>query len=153
MRQMTDEEKTELKKRKDRFDVFRKECMPVLHDFANILGCESPHEILIVPEKFLPYISKYMAAQDVSDSNRIWLMTRIGYFIGEWLVGKFDGCWVVDESVESKTFSRYVIGEFGGAGAGKVIDPFSLAQAYVDTRPPRNLIEQLDLVVNSFEDS
>lgn len=153
MRDMTDEEKAELKKRKDRLDVFRQERMPVLHDFAKVLGCESPHEILIVPEKFLLYISKYMEAQDVSDDSRTWLLTRIGYFIGEWLVSRFDGCWVVDESVESKTFSRYVIGEFGSSGSGKVIDPFSLAQAYVDTRPPRKLIEQLDAVVNSFEDS
>lgn len=145
---MTTKEKLELEKRKNGFDSFRKERMPILHGFAEMLGCESPHEILIAPEKFLPYIDKYMEMQDVSDNNRIWLLTRIGYFIGELLIGKFDGCWMVDEEIESKTFARYVIGELEGE-VGKVIDPFLLAQVYVDTPPPRKLIEQLGAATNS----
>ena len=150
MRNLTAEEKTKLEKRKAGFDAFRDERMPVLHRFSEILGCPNPHEILIMPEKFIPYISKYMEEQDVEGDNYTWLLTRIGYFIGELLVSKFDGCWMVDERVDSDSFSRYVIGEFGYSETGKVIDPFLLAQVYVDTPPPRNLVEQLDAVAKSF---
>ncbi|BBP59831.1 hypothetical protein [Pseudomonas sp. St316] len=150
MREMTVKEKDELERRKIGFDTFRKERMPILHNFAEILGYESPHEILIVPEKFLPYISKYMELQDVSDENRSWLLTRIGYFVGELLASKFDGCWIVDEEIDSSTFSKYVIGDFGGGGSEKVVDPFFLAQTYVDTLPPRSLIEHVDAVIRLF---
>ena len=145
---MTAKEKLELEKRKNGFDAFRKERMPILHGFAEILGCENPHEILIAPEKFLYYIDGYMEMQDVTNANRTWLLTRIGYFIGEFLISKFGGCWMVDEGVGSKTFARYVVGEFEGE-AEKVIDPFFFAQTYVDTPPPRSLIEQVDAATNS----
>jgi hypothetical protein len=150
MRELTAAEKAELEKRKAGFAMFREERMPVLHKFAEILECPEPHEILIMPEKFLPYISKYMEEQVIQGDNRTWLLTRIGYFIGELLVSKFDGCWMVDERVDSDTFSRYVVGEFAGMSPEKVIDPFQLAQIYVDSAPPRSLVKQFEDIVKKF---
>ncbi len=146
MRDLTAAEKAKLKRRKIEFTAFREERMPILHKFAEILGCPESHEILIMPEKFLPYISKYMEGQFVQGDNRTWILTRIGYFIGELLVSKFDGCWMVDERVDSDTFSHYVIGEFVGMDPEKVIDPFLLAKIYVDSTPPRNLVEQFEAI-------
>lgn len=135
-----------LENRKAEFENFRKERLPVLHKFAEILGCQNPHEILVTPEKFLPYISEYMKNQSIADDNRIWILTRIGYFIGELFISKFDGCWMLDDRIESKTFSRYVIGQFTSYAPEKVIDPFAWAQIYVDAEPPRNLSEHVTML-------
>jgi hypothetical protein len=102
----------DIEKQKEHFDAFREERMPVLHDFAQKLGFQNPHEILINPESFLEPISSWLSDQDVSDDAKNWIIIRIGYFLGELFVEKHGGCWSVCEAPSSRYYGHYVICEF-----------------------------------------
>ncbi|GAA3915718.1 hypothetical protein [Litoribacillus peritrichatus] len=97
---------------KERFEAFRNERMPVLHEFSQNLGFQNPHEILINPMAFLEPLSNWLSDQDISEESRNWIIVRIGYFIGELFAVKHDGCWSVCEAKSSRYYGHYVVGEF-----------------------------------------
>ncbi|KQQ53631.1 hypothetical protein ASF84_17625 [Pseudomonas sp. Leaf127] len=122
------------------FDAFRSERLPVLHEFCTSLGFAEPHEVLIRPERFLPLLDDGFRHAHISEQNRAWFITRIGYFIGEYLVCRYQGCWQVDTVPGSPTFARYGVGDFSFAEPqGVMIDPFEIAQGYADSPAPRDL--------------
>ncbi len=131
------------------FENFRKERLPVLHKFAEILGFSDPHVILLNPENFVSGVSDYFETRIVEGDDKVWLLTRVGYFVGELLVCKYDGCWFVDEDSASSTFARYVVGDFSDH-PNKIVDPFELAKVYVDTPAPRSLKKQLESFFLTF---
>lgn len=102
----------DLEKQKERFELFRKERLPVLHDFSEKLGFQNSHEILINPMAFLDPISSWLSEQEISDEAKNWIIVRIGYFIGELFAVKHNGCWSVCESPGSRYCGHYVVGEF-----------------------------------------
>lgn len=102
----------DLELQKDRFESFRQERMPVLHEFSKNLGFQNPHEILINPMAFLEPISNWLSDQEISEESKNWIIVRIGYFIGELFAVKHDGCWSVCEAQSSRYYGHYVVGEF-----------------------------------------
>lgn len=92
----------DIEKQKERFESFRKERMPVLHDFSQKLEFQNPHEILINPQAFLEPISSWLSEQEISKEARNWIIVRVGYFLGEFFVEKHDGCWSVCEASGSR---------------------------------------------------
>ncbi len=102
----------DVEKQKERFDSFREERMPVLHDFSQKLGFQNPHEILINPAAFIEPISSWLSEQDISDEAKNWIVVRVGYFIGELFVEKHGGCWSVCEARSSRYYGHYVVGDF-----------------------------------------
>nr|WP_288498685.1 hypothetical protein [uncultured Pseudomonas sp.] len=132
-----------LRRRLQEFESFRKERLPVLHKFAETLGFPDPHLILLKPAEFISGISDFFSNHVIEEDDRVWLLTRIGYFLGEFFICTYDGCWMVDEDAGSKTFSRHIVGDFSLVDKYGV-DPFELAALYVDTPAPRSLKLQLD---------
>ncbi|AHL32071.1 hypothetical protein CD58_03810 [Pseudomonas brassicacearum] len=127
------------------FDLFKAERMPVLHDFCKSLGFDEPHEVLNRPEKFLSTLDSGFMNAVISEENRVWLITRMGYYIGEYLVCLYDGLWLIDKDPSSPTFAKYVVGDFSFDGViAKVVDPFEMAQCYVDTPVPRFLKQEIE---------
>lgn len=144
---MTSEANALLQKRKAGFDQFYGELMPVLPDFVEKLGINPPREVLRAAVQFVPPLGR--ALQDIgvaSAEDRTWLLTRMGYFIGEYFVQKYGGCWSVSEAHDSKFFARYVVGQFAKLGTTAVLDPFEVAKDYVDTPVPRHLEQLLKVV-------
>ncbi|MBK5302014.1 MULTISPECIES: hypothetical protein [Gammaproteobacteria] len=127
------------------FDSFKSERMPVLHEFCKSLGFDEPHEVLNQPEKFLPMMDSGFKNAVISEENRAWFITRIGYYIGEYLISLYDGLWLVDKDPSSPTFARYVVGDFSYEGViTQVVDPFEMAQCYADTPVPRFLKQEIE---------
>jgi len=127
------------------FDSFKSERMPVLHEFCKNLGFDEPHKILIQPEKFLSMMDGGFKNTVVGEENRAWFITRIGYYIGEYLISLYDGLWLVDKDPSSPTFTRYVVGDFSYEGViTQVVDPFEMAQCYADTPVPRFLTQEVE---------
>jgi len=125
---------------KENFGQFRKECLPVLHEFSQALGFHNPHEILINPENFLSSIDEWLAQQEINDENKVWLATRIGYFIGEYFAVKYDGCWSVCESPSSRYYGHYVVCEFSGFNNPSALcDPMGAAFALASMPIGRSL--------------
>jgi hypothetical protein len=125
-----------------KFEQFLAERMPVLVQFAQALGSPEPHRILNEPHLFSRGISDWLSNQVVGSSDRVWLVTRLGYFVGEYLVMRYGGAWFVNEAPTSRYFGRYVVGHFGRlANSNALADPFEVAMAAVE--PNAQSLEEL----------
>lgn len=141
MKNLLPEEADILDKRKAGFDAFFKEMMPVLTDFADRLEIASPHLIVSDPDGFLPPISEFLKLQTVEEQDFGWIVTRVGYLIGEILNSRLGGCWFVNEIPKSKYFARYVVGKFSSVSIDNtMVDPFEAAAGYLRIPPPRDLV-------------
>lgn len=144
MREPTEQEMADLGRRRAQFDSFLEERMPVLTDFVERLDLPNAPMVLVEADTFLPAISQYMESQQVGGEDRTWILTRIGYFIGEWLVQRHGGCWYLNETPDTRYFLRYVVGRFTGiSNHNAMIDPFSIAEMFADSPCPRSLVNVL----------
>ena len=149
MRQLTEHEQSERNRRRVGMNAFLAERMPVLSDFAHRLELRDPPLIVADPERFLPSIDAYMKNQVVTPEDRIWILTRLGYLIGEVLIQRLSGSWFLNEIPDSLYFLRYVVGSFSGASnPAAMVDPFHIADVYLSQPPGRSLAA----VVKQVED-
>lgn len=144
MRELTVSEKAEHDRRLAQFNLFLEERMPVLTDFVGRLTLPDPPMVLIDADSFLVGISEFMEGQKATAEARTWILTRIGYFIGEWLIQKYGGCWFLNAIPDTRYFLRYVVGQFSRLpNQSAMIDPFHVAEAFLDCPCPRSLASML----------
>jgi hypothetical protein len=138
---MSREETVLLEKRKAEFAQRYQELIPALVDFVEKLGIQPGHEVLKHAVEFAPPLERALRDMKVADDpDRVWLLARMGYFIGEYFAQKYAGAWYVNEIPGSRYYARYVVGRFAALNDPKpMIDPFEIARVYVDTPPPRTL--------------
>ena len=138
---MLPEHAIQLEQRKKGFEDFFNELMPALVDFIEKIGINPAHQVLNQAEKYVPFVEASLRDIVVADKgDRVWLLTRVGYFIGEYFSQKYGGCWYVNDICDSRYFARYVVGKFSKTNnMATMIDPFEIAQVYVDTPVPREM--------------
>ncbi|MFZ4878778.1 hypothetical protein ACL9RI_27145 [Janthinobacterium sp. Mn2066] len=138
---MTSEEMLLLERRKKNFAQFYEELSAALVDFIGRLGIQPSHAVLTHAPQFAHHVSQ--ATQDFqveSEGDRTWLAARMSYYIGEYFVQKYSGCWYVNDIPDSRYFARFVVGKFNIADRGELmVDPFQVADAYIAEPPPRAL--------------
>lgn len=140
MRPLTPEEESLISERRSRFDAFFEDMMPILSEFAEDLGLANPQMIVADPGGYVEPISHFMRDQVVSEDDRVWIITRLGYFIGEVLIKRLGGCWFLNEWPETRYFLRYVVGQFDeGTRTNAMVDPFEAATGFIAQPPGRNL--------------
>ncbi len=138
---MTAEEKKLLAERRAGFDEFYEEMMPVLTEFAEDLKLPEPAMIVAQPDHYLTAIAEFVRPPSIEkEEDRIWITTRLGYFIGEVLIQRLGGSWFLNEQPESRYFLRYVVGEFDdGTRPNAMVDPFEAADGFIANPPGRDL--------------
>jgi len=142
---MTPEEQKLLVERRKCFDGFLEELCPVLHEFAEDLQLPNPPMILVEPDDYVAPIAQFMRDQIVGEDDRIWVITRLAYFIGEVLCKRLEGCWFLNDWPETRYFLRYVVGQFGaGTRPNVMADPFEAASEFIAHPPGRNLGKFID---------
>src|SRR5690242_4813692 len=95
-----------IQKRKAGFERFYEELMPALVDFVERVGIKPGYEVLHQAPLYVEHLTKALSGLAVSsDEDRTWLLTRVGYFIGEYLVQKYSGCWYVSDIEGSRYFA------------------------------------------------
>ena len=145
MRNLSETEQALLERRRAGFDAFFQESRPVLVDFMKRLGFEEPHAVLLDARKFLGPLDAWMRAQVVGTDQRTWILTRLGYFIGELLNQELAGYWFLDEDPESPYFLHYVVGRFTNLPNPKArTDPFAIADRYLGKTQNRSLSSLID---------
>jgi hypothetical protein len=128
VRQLTAEESAHLDRRRSEFDRFLAERLPLLTDFMRVLELPEAPLVLVEAERFLTPLDTWVSNQDISPGDEGWLVTRLGYFAGEYLVQRLSGCWFLDEIPDSRYFARYVVGRFALAvSPHAMVDPFAIA--------------------------
>ena len=148
MEQPTPEQLETLRNRREKREQFLNERMPVLVEFCKALDFPEPHRVLTTPSIFLSGVNQWVAQQNLENTcqeDRVWLITRLGYFIGECLVEEFGGYWFLDENPDSRWYTSYVVGKFPRCPNARV-DPFRVAMEAVE-RPTG---QTLDLLVREL---
>ena len=146
-RKLTSREKMELTVREKGFDEFLEERMPVLTEFMEALGLPNPQMVLVEAERYLPALDHWLKEQVIAPADEAWLLTRVGYFAGEYLVQRLGGCWFLNDIPDSRYFARYVVGEFTGASnPNAMVDPFGVAEDFVSQPQGRSLLQLLESV-------
>lgn len=141
-RVLTPEARQLLEKRRESFQAFLAERAPVLSDFAERLELPTPARIATEPTHFLNRVDAFMREQEIDEDDRLWILTRMGYYIGELLIEKLGGGWFVNEDSDSRYFLHYVVGRFSGASnQGAMVAPFEVAAHLVAQPPGRSLID------------
>lgn len=147
MRKLSIEERELIDRRRARLDKFIYERMPVLTEFIGLLGLPEPPRVLLEAEKYLPEIDLWIKTEKISDQVREWVILRVGYYIGEYLIQRHGGYWFLNEQPDTRTFGRYVVGGFTrDAKPGAAVEPFDVAADYVDQPPGRSLTAMLNMV-------
>ncbi len=144
-------DKKTILKRKENFNSFLNERMPLLVNFMTNLGYEQPHLVLLEAEKFIPTLSAYLKGQEIDSEDRNWLTTVIGYFIGEVLVQKYDGLWFFNEDANSMTYGKYVVGGFSTVNKSIAIDPFNASYKYVNNIEKKDLESIIQAIFEEIE--
>ena len=141
-------EDVNLERRQAELEGFYKGLLPALVNFVDSLGIRPAHEVLNHAEQSAPHLEA--ALRDLApadEADRTWLLTRVAYFVGEFFAQKHEGCWYVNDVRGSKYFGRYVVGRFPRMPtSGMMLDPFEVAQAFVDSARPRRLGDFLNEV-------
>lgn len=141
MREITDQERKRQNLLRKEFDRFIDERFPILADFAERLELHDHSMIVIDPERYLASIDAFMKNQTVNPEDRVWILTRLGYFIGELLIQHFGGIWFLNEIPDSRYFLRYVVGRFAAIkNRDAMVDPFYVADVFLSEPPGRSLI-------------
>jgi hypothetical protein len=142
---MTPEEQKLLVERRKRFNRILAEQSPVLHEFAEVLELPNPPMILVEPDDYVAPIAQFMRDQTVEEDDRVWIITRLGYFIGEVLCKRLGGCWFLNDWPGTRYFLRIVVGRFGaGTRPNVMADPFEAASEFVAHPPGRDLGKYID---------
>src|SRR5262245_39326005 len=100
MRELTKAEMDLIDRRRTRFDLFLEERMPVLTEFMRLLELPNPAFVLVEADKYLPALDQWFKEQVIDSSDTAWILTRLGYFVGEYLVQRLRGCWFLNEVVD-----------------------------------------------------
>jgi hypothetical protein len=133
MRALTPKETELLEQRRARFEQFLEDRMPVLAEFAELLELQNPTMIVADPDLYLPSIDVYMRRQVVLREDRASVILVLGYLIGEVLVQRLSGGWLLNESPDSRYFLRYVVGRFARvSNLNAMADPFEAATIAID---------------------
>jgi hypothetical protein len=140
MRTLTNEEIATRDRRRTDFDRFFEEGIDVLGEFMQLLGLPNPYMVVNEAEKYLTPVSDWIKDRVVEPQDRILMLTRIAYFIGELINQRFGGCWYLDEDPESPYFLQYVVGQFTKLGGNNSsVAPFPLANYFVNQAQGRDL--------------
>ncbi|MCH2044287.1 MAG: hypothetical protein MK212_09080 [Saprospiraceae bacterium] len=135
-----------IEKRKLELDNFVNESFAVNTDFASRLGLENPFEILMNFESLKDFmfttVHNFMKHQKITSEDRVWMITRLGYLLGEYFKEKYAGYWTVNEAPDSPQYGHYVIHAKSPSGnAHYPINVFGAATELVEQEDERDLIQ------------
>jgi hypothetical protein len=149
---MNESQERLLDERKKEFANFYKALMPTLVDFVERLGVTPAHAVLNQADQYVTYLESALRDMEITDDDdRLWLLNRMAYFIGEYFAQLLDGCWYVYEVVDSPFFARYVVGKFEKiSDPGMMIDPYEIAHSFIESPIPRELSPLLSQVLSDL---
>jgi hypothetical protein len=145
MRELSESKKGDLERRKSTFNEFFQESMPVLVDFIERLELPDAWRVVHEPDLFLAAVDAWMSKEEISPEDWVWILTRIGYFIGYLFTQRLGGYRLVDENPDSPYFAHYVVGGLSRLpNPNQAIEPFALAANYLSLPIGRSLVGEVN---------
>jgi hypothetical protein len=148
MRDLSQEEKETLARRRAKFPEFVASIVPGIGELAEFIRYEQATAAADRPEDFLPFLEAFVAEANLEPLSRdqmLWLNTRLGYFIIELLVHRHGGHPMLQVSPDDDFFLHYVVGEFDdGTPRNVIIEPFAVGYSVTKQPPGRSLVRAID---------
>ena len=110
-RELTSEEQSTLDRRLAALAEMDAERPQILMGFAETIELESPDVMFDSPDAAMGAVAEFLRDLEVTRENQVWLITRVGYFIGHLFATEFHGRWSVDPLPSSRYFLRIVVGD------------------------------------------
>jgi hypothetical protein len=152
MRELTPDEIITKARRKAAFQQFVDERVPVLLELANSLQFAREDRIVLEPWLFLANLDTWLAEQEITAEDRVWAVSRIGYWIGEAIVVRYDGRWFLNDIPGSRYFLRYVVGKCARLrNSNAMVDPLLVADSLLAEPPGRRLSKIMEEVCAELE--
>jgi len=150
---MTPEQRALLAERQSTFLESEAVRLPSLIRFIETIGIEPAKHVGTNAAAYLPHLTKVLRdLRCESDQERTVVSARVSEYIGEYFAQRFGGRWFVNDTPDSPTFARYVVGQFSLApGSTVCIDPFELGMAFARQPGPRDLASLIAKVEGRLE--
>ncbi|MEM9492663.1 MAG: hypothetical protein AAGC55_26180 [Myxococcota bacterium] len=147
MSTFTPEQQDRLNALRAQFDDFVDTNQRLLRELFEQIGATDIENLHRQPSAYVDTLDRWLGEQDLAamdDDDRVWLAGRVGSLVGDVLIERFAGRWMVCDRAESPNFLRYVVGDFksgpgssGGALTGAstamlTIDPFDRVRGLAD---------------------
>jgi hypothetical protein len=134
---LTPDQEETLSHRRSEFDTYFAESMPALASLMSGIGASDPALVVNNPGAYIAVLDTWLRTAALvappGGEDRVWLISRLGYFIGYVLTQRHGGCWFFDDQPDSRWFGCYVVGQFRDFPNGRV-DPSYVAAQFVDDR-------------------
>jgi hypothetical protein len=145
MRELTEDERQLLARRRESFEAMLAERFPALAAFAESLSLPNPPMIVADPESYRAAIDEWLARQSVGEDDRAWATARLGYYIGEWLIQKFGDYWHLNDTLDTRYFGCVIVTGFSrAANHAAQVEPFLAASEFLREPLGRSLTALLN---------
>jgi hypothetical protein len=148
MRPLTSEERATMNRRKDDFPEVMADIPRMIKELADGVGLQGPG---VPVERFDELLTRVDEAiqdldtQSLDEEAYLWLLTRLGYFAGEFLARRHQGHWMLQTDPDADFFLRYVVSGFEGPlGANTTVDPMHLAENILRLPTGRSLLNEIE---------
>jgi len=123
------------------FDIFHREMQHTLMDFLTQCGFDHANKVLTHAILFLPALDGLLREVEIHDDTaRDFFRFGVAAFIGEYLVQKYRGTWILTKAPSASAKGRYSVGRFAALdGNSAVLEPLEEAHAFLNAPPPREL--------------
>jgi hypothetical protein len=146
-RALTPEEQQQLQERTEAFADVMEELEPAICELADHLGMPHPERAIHRLDAVLAELDQTLPKlnlEALEPQQLVWLNTRLLYFIGQWLVKRYEGHWLLQDDPESDFFLHYVTGGFQRSPDPQlIVDPLELAIYVLGNQEGRLLSEVL----------
>lgn len=120
------------------------ESKAAVYELAEVVGIDPPSILVDEPRLGLVELEEllcYEELEKLAEEDAVWTEWHVLAFVGEYLIHKFDGVWVVDDDPESSTFGRYLVAARSPAD-GKLtkIDVRDYVHSFLFSPPGRSFI-------------
>ena len=126
------------------FEDFMRERLDMLVEFAEDLSFDVPTSIVSDPEAALLILDPFLVGQTVGEEDFAWIVSRLAAFVGELLICRLGGFWLLYTQSASRFHVLFVVDvRVLGDQQDVLVDPFEVAATFVLQPPPRSLVDHL----------
>lgn len=148
MRPLTNEERATMNRRNDDFPEVMADIPRMIKELADGVGLPGTGSPMERFDELLARVDEAIRDLDIQSLDEeayLWLLTRLGFFAGEFLARRHQGHWMLQTDPNADFFLRYIISGFEEPlGGNTSVDPMHLAENTLRLPRGRSLLNEIE---------